>query len=526
MRVTNNMMTMQLLLNVNRNLEYMSKRQDELATGKKISAPSDDPVLASKVLARRTDLAELEQYSKNTNDALGWMEITEKSIEDNGEVLQRMRELMVQAANGINTSEETQKVAEEIKNLKDQLISNANATFAGRYIFSGFETDKKLLDENGMFNIDVDQYSLDNSPVVKYEVSVGESMNVMTSGLDIYGYVPETNIMTDAFPTGSNTGVKATKEYVTGSFDLNLDYTAQNLDVTIGGVTYNVDESTLNGTVRPITKSQVVTAYNDALGTNGTAYFNASDDLVIESTSYGPGVPPMSVAASPYVTTYTAGVATTEAALSNGTTTFVDPLTADDRAVLMENNINIVVNGVSRKIKPDDALLAGFTVADYVAHMNTKIDTAFGSDIVDMSINGANQLTITTKNSPDGQEPQLIVDFPRVHQSQLIADVDELLGYMQSGDNTAIGSMLDTIDGHIGNMLSLRADIGARNNRLEMISKKIASNNISFTKLLSDAEDADMSEVIMLLKNAENVYKASLSTGARVIQPSLVDFLR
>ncbi|MBN2794391.1 MAG: flagellar hook-associated protein FlgL [Clostridia bacterium] len=526
MRVTNNMMTMQLLLNVNRNLAYMSKRQDELATGKKISVPSDDPVLASKVLARRTDLAELEQYAKNTDDALGWMEITEKSIEDNGNVLQRMRELMVQAANGINTAEETQKIAEEIKNLKDQLISNGNATFAGRYIFSGFETNQKLLDENGNFNIDVDQYALNNSPVVKYEVSVGESMNVMTSGLDVYGYVPETNIMTNAFPSGNATGIPSSKEYVSGAFDLNLNYTAQNLDVTIGGVTYNVDESSLNGTVRPLTKEQVVTAYNDAIGTNGIAYFNANNQLVIESSNYGPGVPPMSVAASAYVTTYTAGVAKTEATLSNGTTTFVDPLTADGRDILTKNNLNIVVNGISRKIKPDATLPVGFTVADYIAHMNTKIDTAFGSDIVDFSINGANQFEITTKNTSEGVAAELIVDFPRVHQSQLIADVDELLSYMMSGDNKAIGGMLDTIDDHIGKMLSLRADIGARNNRLDMISKKIASNNISFTKLLSDAEDADMSEVIMLLKNAENVYQASLSTGARVIQPSLVDFLR
>jgi flagellar hook-associated protein 3 FlgL len=107
-----------------------------------------------------------------------------------------------------------------------------------------------------------------------------------------------------------------------------------------------------------------------------------------------------------------------------------------------------------------------------------------------------------------------------------MVDVDELISRLEVGNNSQIGDMISVIDGHMGNMLSLRADIGARNNRLEMISKKIASNNVSFTKLLSDAEDADMSEVIMLLKNAENVYKASLSTGARVIQPSLVDFLR
>ena len=158
--------------------------------------------------------------------------------------------------------------------------------------------------------------------------------------------------------------------------------------------------------------------------------------------------------------------------------------------------------------------------------MNVRFDTAFNGDIVDLSINGAGDLEIVTKNTTPGVVADLRVDFPRAHESQLIADIDNLLTLLDTGDNEAIGDQLDTIDLHMENMLSLRADIGARNNRLELTSKKIASNNISFTKMLSDAQDADMSEVIMLLKNAENVYKASLSTGARIIQPSLVDFLR
>ena len=50
--------------------------------------------------------------------------------------------------------------------------------------------------------------------------------------------------------------------------------------------------------------------------------------------------------------------------------------------------------------------------------------------------------------------------------------------------------------------------------------------DVNFTKLMSDNEDADMAETIMNLKNEENVYKASMAGGARIIQPSLIDFLR
>lgn len=528
MRITNSMMTTNLLLNVNRNLQKMSTMQDQLATGKKISKPSDDPVLASKILARKTDLSELEQYDKNTRDALGWMEITEKAVEDNGNILQRVRELTVQAANGTNTASDTQKIAEEVKNLKAQLISNGNSTFAGRYLFSGFQTDQPFLKEDGTFNIDVDDYAMNNNAIVKYEISVGESMDVMTSGLDIYGTIPSVNVMTESFPTGDATGTSSRKSYLSGDFPLDVDYTVENLDVTIDGTLYPVSTVGLNGSNIPLTKAAVIEAYNTALGPNninGSAYFNQSDELVIEAANPGVLGAGMSVAASSYTTVEVAGINPLEATLDNGTLDFGPALSTEDQEVLKNNNFNIIVNGVSRRVKPDATLASPFTAAQYVTHMQGKFDTAFGSNKVDLSI-VANKLTIETVGTPSGMQAELVVDFPRAHENKLISDMDDLLTALDTGDVDGISAQLTIVDGHMENMLALRADIGARNNRLELTAKKIASNSISFTKMLSDAQDADMAEIIMMLKNAENVYKASLSTGARVIQPSLVDFIR
>lgn len=527
MRVTNNMMTMNLLYNVNNNLERMSNYQDQLATGKRISRPSDDPVLASKVLSRKTDLAELEQYDKNTRDALGWLEISEKALEDNGDILGRIRELVVQGANGVNTEEETQKIALEVKAMKKQLVTNANSTFAGRYIFSGFETNKKLMNEDGTYNIDIEEYTLTNKPVVKYEVSVGESINVMTSGIDIYGTVSETNIMTSTFPSGTSTGTKSTKTYIHGSFDLTDDYTAGNLDFNIGATLINVDESTLNGTNIPLTKDDVLTAYNDALGTNGVAFYDSNNELVIESAVYGSGSPITLASTALFNPTIEAGIDATIATIT-GSGPMNDPLTADDIDVLKRDGLTIVVNGISKNVKPDAAITftaPNNTPADYAAAIQAELDTELGPGVISVTAPG-NILTLSTVSTQPGVEPKITVDFPRTHTSELMEDINELLGYLDSGDHASISNMLDTVDGHVNNMLALRADIGARVNRMEMITKKIASSNVAFTQLLSDAEDADMSEVIMYLKNAENVYNASLSVGAKVIQASLVDFLR
>ena len=82
MRVTNNMLTSTMITNLNKNLRKMNDYQKQLATGKQIDTPSDNPVLAAKILKYRTDLSELAQYKKNVEDAQSWLEVTEAAVAD------------------------------------------------------------------------------------------------------------------------------------------------------------------------------------------------------------------------------------------------------------------------------------------------------------------------------------------------------------------------------------------------------------------------------------------------------------
>jgi flagellar hook-associated protein 3 FlgL len=75
-------------------------------------------------------------------------------------------------------------------------------------------------------------------------------------------------------------------------------------------------------------------------------------------------------------------------------------------------------------------------------------------------------------------------------------------------------------------VLSVRAEVGAKINRLNLTQKKLDSQVLSTKSLISYNEDIDLAEVSIKLKTEENVYRASLAVGARIIQPSLVDFLR
>ena len=115
--------------------------------------------------------------------------------------------------------------------------------------------------------------------------------------------------------------------------------------------------------------------------------------------------------------------------------------------------------------------------------------------------------------------------------SQIFADIKELSNAMydpgaDTTDTAAINQAIGKIDDHIEGTLQSRAKVGAKQNRLELTQNKLEAQKIGYKDILSETKDTDVAEMIMKLKNQENVYRAALSTGARTIQPSLVDFLK
>ena len=301
MRITNNMLINNMIKYIGNNLTRMDKLQAQLATGKKIQVPSDDPVVAARALKLRTDVAEIQQYQRNLKDAQSWLEITESALSDMGDIFQRVRELIV-GSDAIESPEDLQATKNEIIQLRTQLINLGNSAYAGRYIFTGFKTDQKLLDEAGNFLVDVS-----NSEQIFYQIGLADSVNINVLGGDL---------------------------------------------------------------------------------------FNSGTDITAGSTG------------------------------------------------------------------------------------------------------------------------------------KFIQDMNELIQAFDDADYEAIRSMTQNFSDNLDNVLRLRADVGARINRLELTANRMMNDNTNFTRLMSENENVDMAETIMNLKNEENVYRASLAGGARIIMPSLIDFLR
>ncbi|MDI9606681.1 MAG: flagellin, partial [Atribacterota bacterium] len=87
------------------------------------------------------------------------------------------------------------------------------------------------------------------------------------------------------------------------------------------------------------------------------------------------------------------------------------------------------------------------------------------------------------------------------------------------------GEDLGNLDEALDNLLAVRSQVGARTLRLENSRNRFEEFSVNFKKLLSLNEDIDVAEVVMQLNEHQNVYQMALAATARVIQPTLLDFL-
>jgi flagellar hook-associated protein 3 FlgL len=140
-RITTGMTQRNVLADLNRVNERLTRTQQKLASGREITRPSDDPFNASRALALRTSMESAQQYQRNIQDALGWQETAEIALSDITDAIHRAHELAVQGASDTAPIEARLAIAAEIDALIEEVKQNANTTYRGRYVFAGTATD-------------------------------------------------------------------------------------------------------------------------------------------------------------------------------------------------------------------------------------------------------------------------------------------------------------------------------------------------------------------------------------------------
>ena len=186
MRVTNKMMNNNLLMNLNRGLTRLERINNQLGTKKKINAPSDDPVKTELILRTSTSIRQTEQYIRNIGSAVSWLDATDVVLQDVVSVIHRAKDLAVSGASTHLDDTARKALADEVAQLRDNLMQLANSTHGGRYLFARQHTDSPpfTTDPNSTEPLPDVEYleGKGDSNLVQYEIGEGVTMEVSVDG--------------------------------------------------------------------------------------------------------------------------------------------------------------------------------------------------------------------------------------------------------------------------------------------------------------------------------------------------------
>lgn len=180
MRVTQSMLSNNMLRNLSNSFAKIGKYQDQITTGRKFTRPSEDPVATVKGMSYRTDLNKAEQFTRNLQTVNTWLDTTDDALDQVGAALQRVKELIVEAANDTNTRDDRLKIKQEIEQIKEHLRDLANTKVENKYIFSGTNTQSPLFDSNAATINNVNESS------VTIEIFDGITLDVNVPGKKLF----------------------------------------------------------------------------------------------------------------------------------------------------------------------------------------------------------------------------------------------------------------------------------------------------------------------------------------------------
>lgn len=186
MRITNNTMTNNFLSSLNKSLARESNLQEQLADGKAIHRPSDDPVKTSRSLRYNTSLSLNTQYTQNAKDAQSWMQTTDSAMSDLSSIMISIREKVVQAGDGSNPQAALQALGTDIDGMINEMVNVGNTKLGDRYVFAGQQDQTLPLIRTGdviTYNGDTNKISMPIQPGV---ATPGQD-SVNLTGQDVFG---------------------------------------------------------------------------------------------------------------------------------------------------------------------------------------------------------------------------------------------------------------------------------------------------------------------------------------------------
>lgn len=205
-RMSTTTMFEQGVYNLQRGQGDLFRTQDQIASGRRIRTPADDPVAAARSLEVEQSQAVSNQYIRNGDSATAALEATEQALANATGLLQDVRTNAINAANGTLSSKELQSIASEMRDRYNELLGIANTTDGnGQYLFSGYKGATKPFNEITPGTV---QYSGDQGARL-VQISASRQIQVSEAGSGIFQSIKNGNgtFVTAANAANSGTGI-------------------------------------------------------------------------------------------------------------------------------------------------------------------------------------------------------------------------------------------------------------------------------------------------------------------------------
>ena len=499
MRVTNNMVFSQSMNNIWRNFRHVNDIVRSIETTKRISRPSDDPLLSGRVLRYRTLLAENEQFIRNVNTANAWMEVTESAFDSiltgRNSIMGRMNERLVAAADGSHELSDIQAFIAEFRQLFEQLkFVDMNQTYMGRFVFSGFHT---------------------NQPPILTGMCVATEFRERE--FDIVLFPRDEDLTTTP------------RLFRAGAYDLPEIIEPTVLQLPFSGNLFGTPPAIGDLTGNPIhVAPDNLGIFNPDL----TQAFTIVEVSVNEANAYRP--PPTVPGDLPiaHFIPETGELVIHEDARSAFENTTITFRVSD----FAEGDLNPMINFPSW-----DVTQAPPAIRHNTEEHDFRLEISVNSQV---TINSHARNVLTPQMYADWNNLFRIIGEMQPSDPQAVrahfiregytgARLDEYVSRFLSDEKARFASvshdlfnnMLQSHTRHAANMQSQHTALGSRMMRLDMLHIRLEEDEIAYTALMSESEDTDIPTAIMRKNSAEAAFNSALRAIAMVNQLTLADFI-
>lgn len=571
MRITNKMMTSNTNININNNKVSLDRLNTQVSTQKKISRPSEDPVVAIRALRLRSSLSEISQYyEKNIPDAESWLEVTESALKETVGVITDMYDYCVQGSNDDLTATDRAKVLANLKELKDQVYASGNADYAGRTVFTGYRTGESLTytkDTANLFTI-TEGFNASDIDTIQYVSGKVNATPPLTESDPAQNDVNRIRLAYNTMNSITAPAVPNKIEYKT-SVAATVAKSATNpvFTITAEGQTYKIIDNG-DGTYTSDVASTTFVKNED-----GT--YTLSDDtgalpVRVNLTSSG--------AVQNSYTTNTIEVVPKTLAVDGDAAYVVDAADAEKAYYIAETGELILGTGAYATLSGlkdiEGADTIGFTY-DKTQWMKGDLRPEHYFNCVDMAdptnpINHVYSDQIIAYDVSVNQSLRVNTLASEVYTHDITRDIDEMINatqavidtedkikklkemqsdalYSSDADQATLTAMLEEAEkervflqdkmenlfrsnitnsqGYLDQTNLAKANCGARGTKLELTETRMKEQMTSVNELASENENVDVATSAIELAQAELAYDAALLAAGKISQQTLLNYI-